>query len=60
MENKIEKLYNDIEESIIKDPVNELQKGFNIALECVHSKLSHILGKSKTYTHAELMNELEL
>ena len=59
MEEKIEKLYKDIENSIIKNPVNKFQVGFNMGIEAVHSKLSHILGKSNIYTYEELIKELE-
>lgn len=59
MEKQIEKLYEDLESSIIKNPCNDVQEGFNMAVQSIHSKLSHILGKSKVYTFEEFAKFLE-
>lgn len=59
MKEKIEKLYNDIELLTIKAPCNDLQRGFNVALDLIQSNLSSILGKSKTYDSISFLKELK-
>ena len=59
MKEKIEKLYEDLGNSIMDNPKNDVQYGFNLAVESIHSKLSHILGKSKIYTLDELLKEIQ-
>jgi len=59
LKEKIETLLEKLEDSVIENPCNEMQEGFNFAIEIMISQLQIALGKTKTYTIKELIEKLK-